>query len=261
MNRLPESPQKDGGRIEVEAQESENRARQGDGHHGDQRRSARESATTNATRVENRADPAASPSRPSIRLNALVMASTHRTVKAQSDKPGQAAITEQDRDVDDAQTAHEQHGRGDALHGKLEVRADAAEVVVDAQQEDERGRARGWSTSVFKEKARCIRGLCSGPERGQAHAAGEGKKNGDAAQPRQRSWNADDVPAWELRPSRGRSRNRERTGSARRPTAALQQMSRGKCQSTTPPSASKHADHGMRARPFILQSIAAMPCG
>src|SRR5437773_8428225 len=38
------------------------------------------SATTNTTKVENSAEPAASPSRPSIRLNAFVIASTHSIV-------------------------------------------------------------------------------------------------------------------------------------------------------------------------------------
>src|SRR5262249_354351 len=38
------------------------------------------SATTNATNVENNAEPAASPSSPSIRLKAFVIASTQRIV-------------------------------------------------------------------------------------------------------------------------------------------------------------------------------------
>ena len=38
-------------------------------------------ATTKTTNVENNAEPAASPSRPSIRLKAVVMASTQRMVK------------------------------------------------------------------------------------------------------------------------------------------------------------------------------------
>src|SRR2546428_7225646 len=37
-------------------------------------------ATTNTTSVENNAEPAARPSRPSIRLKALVIARTHRIV-------------------------------------------------------------------------------------------------------------------------------------------------------------------------------------
>ena len=39
-----------------------------------------ESATTKTTKVENSAEPAAKPSRPSIRLNAFVIPMTHRTV-------------------------------------------------------------------------------------------------------------------------------------------------------------------------------------
>ena len=45
-------------------------------------------ATTNTTNVENRADPAARPSKPSIRLNAFVMAKTQRTVRGNPTNQG-----------------------------------------------------------------------------------------------------------------------------------------------------------------------------
>jgi hypothetical protein len=46
------------------------------------------SDTTKTTKVENSADPAASPSNPSIKLKALVMARTQRTVKGRPRNQG-----------------------------------------------------------------------------------------------------------------------------------------------------------------------------
>ncbi len=46
------------------------------------------SVTTNTTIVENKAEPAARPSRPSIRLKALVMARTHKIVKGKPTNHG-----------------------------------------------------------------------------------------------------------------------------------------------------------------------------
>ncbi len=46
-------------------------------------------------------------------------------------------VAEQHGDVDDPQTTHEEHGRGDALHGEFEIGTNAAEVVVYTQQKDE----------------------------------------------------------------------------------------------------------------------------
>ena len=49
-------------------------------------------ARTNATMVENKADPAANPSSPSMRLKALVMASTQMTVNISSTNQGNGRL-------------------------------------------------------------------------------------------------------------------------------------------------------------------------
>ena len=76
--------QKNRGGIEVEAEEPEDRAGEGDRHEFDERLTV-QSATTNTTMVENSAEPAARPSSPSIKLKALVIARTQRTVKDEAD--------------------------------------------------------------------------------------------------------------------------------------------------------------------------------
>ena len=132
-------PQKNCGGIEVEAQETENRAGQGDGHHRDQgrpmeqrhheRHQSREQGRSGGQTIEavNQVERVGDGQNPH-----------HGECPAY--EPGQTVLAEQHRDVDDPQTTHEQHGGGDALHGKLEVRTDAAEIVVYTEQKDERRR-------------------------------------------------------------------------------------------------------------------------
>ena len=97
--------EKDGCGIEVVAEETENRAGQRDGHYGDQRRSIETAQPRRRPGWRTERDPAARPSRPSIRLKALVMASTQRTVKGSPTNQGKPGDAEQHRNVDDAQAA------------------------------------------------------------------------------------------------------------------------------------------------------------
>src|SRR5262249_17222000 len=79
MNRLPLSPRKIVAGLKLK------RRKPSMAHHKanditDTKAEPLSKATTNTTRVEKNAEPAANPSRPSIRLKALVTAITHRMV-------------------------------------------------------------------------------------------------------------------------------------------------------------------------------------
>ena len=182
-------------------------------------------------------------------------------MKAHPTIPGQAMIAEQDRDVDDPQTAHEQHGGGNALHGKLEVRADTVDVVVDTQQKNEGRRHKDGEQRLQGEgRSACVD--CKRPKAPPCPCRQE--KERKMATPPRRGRGAG-VQMTFLRgnrdPTVGSWRSRARTASVQTRTAALEQMSRGKCRSTNATSASTHADAACRARRLSNESIAAMPCG
>ena len=128
--------QKNGCGIEGEAQKTENRACQGNGHHRDQRRpikkghhknhQSREQGGTGGQTIEA-----------IDQIKCVGDGQNPQNRAGQSNKPGQIVVAEQHRDVDDPQAAHEQHGRGNALHRELEIRTSSVEVVVHPQQKDE----------------------------------------------------------------------------------------------------------------------------
>src|SRR5882724_11384438 len=102
------------------------------------------------------------------------------------------------RDVDDAEAAHEKHGRGQTLHCELEVRADAVNVIVHAQQKHEgSGAENGQQRPDGKSRVHAV--TAQHPEGRKTDAAGKRKVDGDAAEARQRTgmemtvlgWNCD----------------------------------------------------------------------
>ena len=88
--------------------------------------------------MENSAEPAASPSSPSIRLKALVMPRTHRIVSGKLTKPGKMVSAEQHRKVENAKSARKQNDARQHLDQKLEVRPYRMQIVVQAQQENQK---------------------------------------------------------------------------------------------------------------------------
>src|ERR1039458_1695393 len=48
--------------------------------------------------------------------------------------------SENQRQIENAHSAGEEHGSGDRLHGKLQIRTRAAEIVVDSEAKNQAGR-------------------------------------------------------------------------------------------------------------------------
>src|ERR1017187_10377961 len=131
--------QKNGRGIEVEAEESENRARQRNRHHCDQGGPVEQSHhKSHQSREQGRSG---SQTIEAVNQIKRVGDGDHpKNREGPSHEPRQLVVPEKHRDVDDAQTAHEQHRRGNALYRELDIRTDPAKVVVNAQQKDERRR-------------------------------------------------------------------------------------------------------------------------
>src|SRR5208337_417943 len=87
MNKLPQSPRKTVAGLKLKRR-NPSTAPLSASAISDTRADCVTSETTNTTSVENSAEPAASPSSPSIRLKALVIASTHSTVKGSPTNQG-----------------------------------------------------------------------------------------------------------------------------------------------------------------------------
>ncbi len=126
-------------------------------------------ATTNTTIVEKRADPAARPSSPSIKLKALVIAKNPSDGEEQSDKPGQRTIAENNRNVDDPQAAGIKHRGGNSLHREFHVRTDSAEIVINTEKKNQRCRDQDGDQRP-QEMGRMQSGMELNPDRSQAHA-------------------------------------------------------------------------------------------
>ena len=109
------------------------------------------SATANTTIVEKRADPAARPSSPSMRLKALVMARTQRTVSGKAYKPGKMVSAKKYRQVEDAQPTRKQHSPRYCLNRDLHVRADVNECRHKRRARRSGSRAAELSSRVLKE--------------------------------------------------------------------------------------------------------------
>jgi len=61
--------------------------------------------------------------------------------------------TEDQRQIEHAHSAGEEHRRGDRLHGNLQIRTRATEIIVDAETKNQAGRnidteKRGGSESI-----------------------------------------------------------------------------------------------------------------
>ena len=176
--------QENRGRIEVVTQEAEDRAGQGDGHDRDQRRpiqqrddeghQSREQGGSGGQAVEA-----------VDQVERVGDGENPENGDGQSNDTRATVIAENDGDIDDPQAAHEQHGGGDALHRELEIRADAVDIVVHAQQKNERSRERGWSAESSRKTSRCRRGLCRTQSAARPMQTGKGKEDGNAAQTRQ----------------------------------------------------------------------------
>jgi hypothetical protein len=136
------------------------------------------------TIVENRADPAAKPSRPSIRLKALVIARTQMIVAAKPTYQGEDTVSEQDRNIYDSQTAGVQHGGGNSLHREFHIGADAAKIVVHTEQKDDGGGYEDGSQRLQKVR-RMQGGMTHGPENDDAHANAETQEDRYSTQTRQ----------------------------------------------------------------------------
>ena len=75
-----------------------------------------------------------------MRLKALVTATTHSTVSGNPTNQGSVVGSEDQRQIENAHSAGEEHRSGDRLHGKLQIRTCAAEIVVDAETKNQAGR-------------------------------------------------------------------------------------------------------------------------
>ena len=153
--------------------------------------------------VENNADPAAKPSRPSIRLKALVTATTHNTVSGNRGTRA-ASGSENHRQIENPHSAGEQHGSGDRLHGKFQIRAGAAEIVVDAETENQAGRnidaeKHGGSESLDQPRK------YEGEPQPHAQADRESQKYRDSPQTRKRGSDGHAVRPAARKPSLGGS--------------------------------------------------------
>ena len=106
--------QEDRGGIEVEAQEAEDRAGQGDGHHRDQRRSAQQ-GHDESDQSREQGGAGGETIEAVNQVEGVGDGQDPQNGDGPSDEPGQLVIAEDDRDIDDPQAAHEQHGGGDDL--------------------------------------------------------------------------------------------------------------------------------------------------
>src|SRR5678816_2083223 len=120
-------------RIEVEAEKSQNGARKGNRHQGYQRRTAQQ---RNYKDDHGREQSGAG--REAIQaideVESIRNGQHPQDGQRQSYEPREIVASEQYGQVENAKAAGKQHGRGQSLHRKLEVRPRAAQIVVNAEQ-------------------------------------------------------------------------------------------------------------------------------
>src|SRR5450631_348115 len=58
----------------------------------------------------------------------------------QSYEPGQRVVTEDQGQIENAHSAEEEHHSGNRLHSKFQIRTCSAEIIVDAETENQTGR-------------------------------------------------------------------------------------------------------------------------
>ncbi len=100
------------------------------------------------TTVENEADPEAKPSRPSIKLKALVIRSAQKMV---SGKPMKTWRTPGGHEIElvNAVARKIKEAGGNGLYQEFEGRAGAAEVIVEAEQKDDERRSQQFEGGYY----------------------------------------------------------------------------------------------------------------
>ena len=143
--------QENRGRIEVEAKESQDGAGEGHAHQGvqpgmidqgdDKKHHRRKQGRSGGQTIQaiDQIEGVGDRNHPQ-----------HR--EGQPDKPGQRVVEDQ-RQIENAHSTGEEHGSGDRLHGKLQIRTCAAEIIVDAKTKNQAGgnidtEKRGRSESI-----------------------------------------------------------------------------------------------------------------
>ena len=128
----------------------------------------------------------------------------------QAHEPWQLMLAEEHGDIENAKTAHEQHGGGQRLHGELDVGADGVKIVIESQQENEGCRHQDGQQGLQRKRRVQARNV-SGQERQPRNMLSE-KEMKMATPPRRgRGWSADAFPEKESQPSRAGRRNPARS--------------------------------------------------
>src|ERR1700756_1021141 len=177
--------QKDGRRIEVVAQKSQNRACEGDGHDFDQRGAMQKRHRENDHRGEQSGSGGQAVETVD-QVKGIGDGQNPDDRDSKTNVPGEDTVAQQDGDIHDSQTAGVQHGGGNSLHREFHIGADAAKIVVHTEQKDD-GRGYEDGSQRLQEVRRMQGGMTHGPDSRDSHANAEAQEDRYSTQARQRA--------------------------------------------------------------------------
>ncbi len=174
-----------GRRIEVVAQKSQDGACKSDGHDFDQRGAVQERDCEDDHRGEQSGSGGQAVEAVD-QVKGIGDCQNPDDRGSETNVPGEDTVAQQDGDIHDAETAGVQHGGGNSLHREFHIGADAAKVVIHAEQKDD-GRGHEDGSQRLQEVQRMQDRMTQGPESGDAHAKAETQEDRDSAQTGQRA--------------------------------------------------------------------------
>lgn len=173
------------GGIEVVAQKAKDGAGESDGHHGDEGVTVQERDDEGHESGEQ-GGTGGEAVEAVDQVEGVGDGEDPQDGEGQAHKPRELMFAEQYRDIKNAQAAHEEHGGGERLNGKLYVGADGVEIVINSEKENDRSRNQNGEYGLQRKRGVQVRKIRA-QERSYCHAQRKGNEDSNAAEARQRS--------------------------------------------------------------------------